>query len=148
MASTSVFPAQFGDELLLDIFSYVPPEDNLRSVQLVCKKFYTVANDQTIWRRNCDVSFNYWRDEQWFLEKFNQEGADVDWKELWLKRRRTNAHIGRIFDAILETKIGRLERFREICEHGYDAKDFLLEQIETVDDAEDLLARRYVKRLF
>jgi F-box protein 21 len=142
MPSTSVFPREFGDELLLHIFADVPPEDNLQSLQLVCKKFYTVANDQTIWKRNCCTSFHYWQDEHWFHDTVAKEKADVDWKELWLRRKRTNAHIGKLFDGILETKVGRLERFRDICQYGYDAKDFLLEQLQTLDDAEDVLARR------
>ncbi|KAH8903896.1 hypothetical protein BR93DRAFT_931005 [Coniochaeta sp. PMI_546] len=143
MASTSVFPREFGDELLLHIFADVPPEDNLRSLQLVCKKFYRVANDQTIWKRNCCTSFRYWQDEHWFHDKVAKEKSDVDWKEVWLRRKRTEAHISRLFDGILETKIGRLERFRDICQYGYDAKDFLLEQVHTLEDAEDVLARRY-----
>lgn len=141
MASTSVFPAQFGDEILLDIFAHVPPEDNARSLQLVCKKFYIVANDRTIWKRNCCTSFKYWRDKHWLYDEAAKERADVDWKALWLGRKRTDAHLGRLFDNILETKVGRLERFRDICMFGYDAKDFLLQQLQA-SSPEDELARR------
>lgn len=143
MASPSVFPGEFGDELLLHIFADVAPEDNLGSLQLVCKKFYTVANDQTIWRRNCITSFRYWQDEHWFQDNVGREQADADWKEVWLLRKRTNSHISRLLNGIIETKVGRLESFAGICEYGYDAKDFLLEQLETPDDAEDVLARRW-----
>lgn len=143
MASPSVFPGEFGDELLLHIFADVAPEDNLRSLQLVCKKFYTVANDQMIWRRNCITSFRYWQDERWFHDNVAREQADADWKGVWLRRKRTNSHISRLLDAIIDTKVGRLERFREICQYGNDAKDFLLEQLDTPDDAEDVLARRW-----
>ena len=142
MASPSVFPAEFGDELLLHIFADVPPEDNLRSLQLVCKRFHTVANDKTIWRRNCITSFRYWKDDGWFHDTVANERAGVDWKEVWLRRKRTNARIGKIFDGILETRVGRLQRYREISEYGYDAKDFLLEQSATPEDADDVLARR------
>lgn len=143
MASTSVFPREFGDELLLHIFADIPPEDNLKSLQLVCRKFHAVANDQTIWKRHCITSFKFWHEQHSFHEKVANPKPDaVDWKELWLRRRRTNAHLEILFQGILDTKVGRLERFRTICDYGYDAKDFLLEQGGTDDSMEDVLARR------
>jgi F-box protein 21 len=142
-ASMSLFPHEFSDELLLDIFSHVPPEDNLRSIQLVCKRFAKVADDQTIWRRHCCTSFQYWRREHRFHEKIEKKAAlDYDWKRLWLLRKRINAHIEATFNIVLRTKVGRLRGIRHICCYGYDAKDFLLEQSRTADDVEDVLARR------
>jgi F-box protein 21 len=142
-SSPSVFPREFGDEILLQIFADVPPEDNLQSLQLVCRKFYNVGSDQTIWKRNCITSFRYWKDSRRFQNLVAGDKADVDWKEMWLARRRTNTRIGNLFDGILATKVGRLHRFRDICQFGYDAKDFLLEQLGTPDEADDVLARRW-----
>ncbi|KAB5526291.1 hypothetical protein GE09DRAFT_1150893, partial [Coniochaeta sp. 2T2.1] len=147
----SVFPREFGDELLLHIFLDVPPEDNLLSLQLVSKKFHAVANDQTVWKQHCVSSFQYWSDEGWFRDNIRRSAGPekdknknkVDWKEVFLRRKRINARIGRLFDEIIQTKVDRLERFEQICEYGFDAKDFLLEQLGTREEAEDVLARRY-----
>ncbi|KAK8069301.1 hypothetical protein PG994_005917 [Apiospora phragmitis] len=49
----------------------------------------------------------------------------------------------RLLDGIVATRLERLQRIEEICQYGYDAKDYLLSQCKIDDNAPDVLARRY-----
>lgn len=60
-----------------------------------------------------------------------------------MERNRRNTRVSYLMDGILASKVGRLQKFGQICMLGYDAKDFLLEQCHTDETAEDVLARRF-----
>ncbi|EEY23624.1 F-box domain-containing protein [Verticillium alfalfae VaMs.102] len=130
------------DEIIHHILSYVSPENNLLSVQLLSRRLNTIANEPLLWRQHCRTSFKYWGPDHDFQAKLDGKVSDVDWKGLFLVRKATNARISNLFDGILATKLGRVRRFEQICLLGYDAKDFLLEQCHTIDTADDVLARR------
>lgn len=130
------------DEVIQHILHFVSPDDNLRSVQLLSKRFNRLANEALLWRHYCRISFRYWAPEHQFQEKLQGLATDVDWKDLWMIRRRRNSHVGHLLDGILTTQVGRIKKFEQICLLGYDAKDFLLEQCHTDESAEDVLARR------
>lgn len=66
----------------------------------------------------------------------------MDWKDLFLLRRGQNARISRLFEEILVSKVRRWRKVEEICDLGYDAKDFILAQCHVDDSAEDVLSRR------
>lgn len=59
-----------------------------------------------------------------------------------MHREEVECRTTRILDSILESQVGRIEKFQEISEFGYDAKDTLLEHCQTDDNAEDVLARK------
>lgn len=56
---------------------------------------------------------------------------------------RTTSHE---LDNILAGQRGRIRGSETIAELGYDAKDTLLRNLIVGDDAEDVLARRYIGR--
>ncbi|KAL2024768.1 hypothetical protein VTK56DRAFT_5589 [Thermocarpiscus australiensis] len=133
----------FPDEIIRHILFFLPPEDNLESFQLLSRRFHHLANESLLWRWHCQSSFRYWHPDHKFHEKLTARASSVDWRGLWIKRKRNNIKVARLLDGVLSTKVGQLKRLQQICELGYDAKDYLLEQCHVDDSAEDVLARRY-----
>jgi len=131
------------DEIVRHVLLFVSPEDNLGSVQLIARRLGHLANEPLLWRYHCRRSFKYWAPEHRLLEKLAAKASEVEWKELWIERKRLNIRNRRLFDGLLSTKVGRLRKLGKICELGYDAKDFLLEQLYADDSVPDVLARRY-----
>lgn len=89
------------------------------------------------------TNFRYWQSEHHFKEKLREKAVDVDWKRLYILRLGRNRRISGLLDQIVASRVSRLRKTEEICQYGYDAKDFLLTQSKVSDDAEDVLARRY-----
>lgn len=132
----------FPDEIIRHILLYLPPEDNLESFQPLSRRLHNLANESLLWRWHCRTSFKHWRADHRLHEKLAARASSVDWKGLWLTRKRINSEVARLLDGVLETKVGQLKRLQQICELGYDAKDYLLEQCHIDESAEDVLARR------
>lgn len=135
--------AQLPDEILHHILHQLPPDDALRSFQLVCRRFARLSAAPLVWRSHCVHGFAYWHPRHDFPTKLARPAADVDWKALYVDRRRSNVLAARLLDSIIATKVRRLDCFGRLGALGYDAKDFLLEQASTAEDAHDVLARRY-----
>ena len=142
LPSLDVFP----EEVIRVILQFVSPEDNLASIQPLSHRFHLIANEPLLWRSYCCRSWQYWHHDHMFREKLAMRATSVDWKGLWIARRRTQAEVSQLFDDMLSTRVGQLQRLKQICLKGYDAKDFLLEQCCTNEHAEDVLARRYETR--
>lgn len=68
--------------------------------------------------------------------------SDVDWKKLFLRRKRTDQRVTKLLNKIISKSTKRISRFEKIAKEGYDAKDCLKAHL-SVDDVEDVLARRY-----
>jgi len=134
------------DEIVRQVLLFVSPEDNLVSVQLLARRLGHLANEPLLWRHHCRRSYKYWAPERRLPEKLAAKASEVEWKALWIERKRLNARNQRLFDGLLSTKVGRLRKLGKICELGYDAKDFLLEQVYADDSVDDVLARRYGRR--
>lgn len=134
---------QIPDEIIHQILHYISPEDNLLSVHPLSSRLNQLANEPILWRYYCLHSFKFWKTDHKFSEKLEKPVSNIPWKQLFLLRKRRNARIAYLFDGILATKYGRVKKFEEICLLGYDAKDFLLDQAQTPDAADDVLARRY-----
>ncbi|KHO01072.1 F-box protein [Metarhizium album ARSEF 1941] len=132
---------QVPDEIIQHLLHYVPPQATLQSFQLLCRRFHRLANEGLLWRFHCRSTFRYWHPDHGFGPKLHAAVASVDWKHLFLLRTRRNQTVSRLFDAILQTKVGRLKKIEDICRLGYDAKDFLLVQCHARDAAPDVLAR-------
>ncbi len=129
------------DEIIRHILYFVSPEDNLANIQLLSRRFHSLANEPLLWKYHNRASFRYWASKHQFARKLTSLASEVEWKLLWLERTRTNRRIARTFDDLLPTKVGRLRKLGHICQLGYDAKDFLLMQLHTEDSVEDHLAR-------
>ncbi|KAF6837524.1 F-box domain-containing protein [Colletotrichum musicola] len=131
------------DEIILQILHYVSPEDNLLCFHPLSRRLNSLANESILWRTYCQHAFKFWHADHRFDDKLEQPASEVLWKQLFLLRKRRLMRTARLFDGILATKHGRVKSFEEICLMGQDAKDFLLNQVETPDVAADVLSRRY-----
>lgn len=131
------------DEIIRQILEYVPPAQSYDDILLLSKRFKRIAFEPLLWKHYCQISFRYWHADHRLSEKLAARASKTDWRELWKIRQYRNDLCARLLDHIIATKVGRMEKVARICRFGYDAKDFLLEQIQTPDTAEDALARRY-----
>ncbi|CCF33425.1 F-box domain-containing protein [Colletotrichum higginsianum] len=134
---------QIPEEILHQILHYISPEDNLLLVHLLSRRLNQLAQEPLLWRYYCMHAFKFWHPSHNFDEKLKEPASRVAWKDLFLFRKRRDAKVASLFNEVLATKYGRAKKFGEICSLGYDAKDFILSQVQTPDAADDVLARRY-----
>ncbi|KAF3763623.1 hypothetical protein M406DRAFT_94515 [Cryphonectria parasitica EP155] len=131
------------DEIVRQILQYVPPGEAYYQVPLVSKRLRRLAFEPLLWRDYCQSCFRYWHAEHCLGEKLQSRASKTDWRGLWRLRQERNDLSARLLDKAIATKVGRMGNIGKICQLGYDAKDFLLEQVQTPDTADDVLARRY-----
>lgn len=68
----------------------------------------------------------------------------MDWKTLYIYRKHIDIRTTDLLNSILKGQTNRIQKFKEIAEFGYDAKDTLLRHCRVDGDVEDVLARRSV----
>lgn len=130
------------DEIIRQILHHVPPDDAFDSLPLVSQRFNRLAIEPLLWKHFCQTSYRFWHAQHRIDQKLEAMASRTPWRDLWRRRKYRNDMIARLLDEIIATKVSRLTKIGSICQFGYDAKDFLLEQIQTPDSAEDALARR------
>ncbi|KAG5796635.1 hypothetical protein H9Q69_004326 [Fusarium xylarioides] len=138
-----MFFSQVPDEIIQHLLYYIPPEDNLSNFQLVSHRLRHLANEPLLWKYHCRSNFRFWHPEHNLQRLLKGKASDTPWKKLFILRKFRNEQLKRLLGEILVTKVGRLKRYEKVCQLGYDAKDFLLEQCKADENAEDVLARRY-----
>ncbi|KAI1082609.1 hypothetical protein F5B20DRAFT_531966 [Whalleya microplaca] len=131
------------DELVHQILQYVSPDETLSKVAFLSRRFHRVAQEPLLWRRYCNDNFRYWNANHCIKYRLQSKVHDTDWKRLFILRRGRNAYIAKLIDGIVASRISRLQKIEQICQYGYDAKDYLLSQCNISDSAEDVLARRH-----
>ncbi|KAK5995754.1 hypothetical protein PT974_04172 [Cladobotryum mycophilum] len=131
------------DEIINHLLYYISPSDNLSGLQLVSRRFNRLANEPLLWKYHCCSNFQYWHPTHKFHDKVTRLVEHTDWKRLFILRISRNERIATLLNDIISTKVGRIKRFEQIAQLGYDAKDFLLEQCQTDPSLDDGLATRY-----
>jgi F-box protein 21 len=134
------------DEIIQQVLFYISPEDAL-AVQRASRRLARLANEPLLWRYHCLTSFKYWDSKHRIMQKFAGNVTDVDWKKIYFYRRDVDIQTSRILNSILAGQIKRIEKFEQISQFGYDAKDTLLRHCAADDAVDDVLARRYVRSL-
>ena len=129
-------------EVLHHIVSNVSPP-SLPTVQTISRRFYSLPQP-LLWRDHCSTHFKYWSPEHALKQKLAGIVDETDWKKLFSHRYSIDRSIRRDVDGILASQRNRIEKAERIMSHGYDAKDSLLQHLSVGDDAEDVLARRYL----
>jgi F-box protein 21 len=132
------------DELIHQILHYLSPEQTLKTVAILSRRFNRIAHEPLLWKHYCQSNFRYWQSEHHFDDKVHGALHDVDWKGLHVLRLKRNSRIANLIDGIVASRVLRLEKTEQICQYGYDAKDYLLTQCRIDESAEDILARRCV----
>ena len=133
------------NEILHRILLFVPPTLVAR-VQRVSHHFNDLPQP-VLWQHYCHAYFKYWSPGHCILEKFSAPVADVNWKDLFSFRHKLDRAIDHEIDSILQVQTHRIEKTERIVVNGYDAKDSLLRHIDVDDDADDVLARRFVSAI-
>jgi F-box protein 21 len=132
----------FPDEIIRQILEFLSPQQAYHDALLVSKRFHRLATEPLLWRHYCQISFDYWHWEHGFGDKLATRASKTQWRALWRRRQYRNDLCARLLNEIIATKVGRVAKLAKMSRMGYDVKDFLLEQIRTPDNAEDVLARR------
>lgn len=130
------------DEILESIFTYLPPV-TLAAASATSKRLNKIANEPLLWRYHCQHTWKYWKDVDKLRAQLAGPAGETQWKEKFLDRKTRDRYIKTRLDALLDTQKGRIARMEALAGLEYDAKDVLLEEMETPQDAEDVLARRY-----
>ncbi|KXJ89429.1 hypothetical protein Micbo1qcDRAFT_235244 [Microdochium bolleyi] len=131
------------DEIIQLILHHVPAQVTLSSVALTSRRLHRVSQEPLLWKYYCVQNFQYWHAEHNFRRNLQGHVHNVDWKRLFMLRLQRNDHVRSLVDSIVASRVCRLQKSEDICRYGYDAKDYLLSQCKTGDDADDVLARRY-----
>jgi len=130
------------DEVLQHILFYLSPRDILLNIQRVSKQLNGLGSEPLLWRHHCRVEFKYWDSKHRIKQKFMGNVGDVDWKTLFMHRRKVDEQTSEILNSILQGQVNRIKKFHSIGDFGYDAKDALLRHCYASETAEDVLARR------
>ncbi|KAI1105447.1 hypothetical protein F4804DRAFT_304421 [Jackrogersella minutella] len=139
MASIDDLP----DEIVHQILLYVSPDETLNNIALLSKRFNRVAHEPLLWRSYCEHAFKYWESRHRFKERLKGRLHDTNWRRLFLQRLGRNNRVAHLVEGIVASRVYRLQKIEEICQYGYDAKDYLLSQCRAPDSVQDVLARRY-----
>ncbi|KFA48041.1 hypothetical protein S40293_02706 [Stachybotrys chartarum IBT 40293] len=131
------------DELIHLLLHQLPPEDTLTSFTLTSQRFHRLADEPLLWRHHCHRSFHYWDFSHEFPLQNTLPAPEVDWKGLFIIRKRRLTQAAALFSKIVSTRVDRLDNMERIAEMGYDVKEFLIEQYRAPDTAQDFLSRRY-----
>ncbi len=123
MASLSLLDV-FPEEVIRVILQFVTPEDNLASIQLLSRRFNQIANESLLWRHYCCCSWQYWRHEHMFREKLAMRASSVDWKSLWISRRRSQAEVPSCSTRCCRPRSASCRGLSRFASKGYDAKRF------------------------
>lgn len=133
------------EEVIEHIIKYIPDDnDAVLDVNLVCKKLYRLSNSPLEWRSRCR-QFRYWEPRHKFHEKLKHPfPAEVDWRSLFVRRFHVRKRTTQLLNEIISSPVDRIQKYHDIGGFGYDAKDCLAEHARVSEDAEDVLARKYV----
>ena len=143
MARTSI--SDLPGEVIQQILLYCSPV-TLATFQQVSRRCNALV-EPFLWRYQCQTQYRYWDPKHQIKEKFRGGIYAVDWRNVLAERQRIDRITSSALEGILASQMGRIDKFQQIVECGYDAKDCLLHHLAVDDDAEDVLARRYVPRI-
>lgn len=130
------------NEVIYQILQHLPPS-GVPSLDLVSKRFQTLARQPVLWQQFCRRDFKFW-DQRWNVEAICADtAATADWKSIYSERYNIDRSTTHQIDNILSSQTGRIRKSEIIVDLGYDVKDTLVRQLRVSDDAEDVLARRY-----
>lgn len=131
------------NEIIYQIILCIPPA-SVPKVQQVSRQLNDLAQP-VLWRYHCRAQYNYWKPEREIHKKYSGSVAKVDWKKIFLERHSTDRAITYHLNSILSSQMSRIEKAQAITAHDYEAKDTLLRHLNVGKEAEDVLARRYVR---
>ena len=130
------------DELVQAVLAALPLAD-LVAMDSTCKRVNELTRSLLEYRRHCFEHFKYWRPEHRFHQRLVDTQASTNWRKLLIQRKTADQRMHQEFESILTSQVGRASKANMIVSFGYDAKDFLLQQLDAPHDAADYLARTW-----
>lgn len=131
------------DELIEHICFFLPLAP-LSAVQSLNARFCRIAGVPLIWRQHCLNEYRYWHKDQNIRAKLSEPALATNWRRLLASRKEhEQTVIRRTFESALSTTVGRHTMLEKVVRCGYDARDYLLRQLEAPQNADDYLARTY-----
>lgn len=131
----------FPDEVLQLLFRHISPRDTVLGIGAVSRRFRNVIDEPLLWRYYCKHGFHYWDSRHRIAQAFLADVIDTDWKGKFIHKAMAGKETTRLLDSILSSQTGRINKFDQISNLGYDAKDTLLFHCRS-QKTDDGLARR------
>jgi F-box protein 21 len=147
--------------ILLDLDSW-----SLTRAQQVSKRLYILCSDPIIWKARCLLDFRYWSEHhpvfryKRFLSQRNTQSRksqdqhhghlpksypqSIDWRQVFYDRVKLETKATQLLQSIVESQTGRIAKFEQIYDLGYETKDILLKLSRSPVDADDGLAKRFI----
>lgn len=135
--------AELPTEMLEAIFLHLDPNSLFALAQVNRLIKHLTTDSPVIWRHLCRTSFTTWAPHHHIAAKLAGPLSHVDWRTLYMRKRFIEREATRLLDHVVATQHKRIQCINEIADFGYDAKETLLRECATPDDAHDVLARRY-----
>jgi len=132
------------NEIIFQILTYLPPA-SVPTLQRVSQRFNELSQP-LLWRYYCRTQFEYWSQRHQIQEKYAADVTKYDWKKIFSERHNIDRTTTLQLNSILSGQTSRIDKSERIVKYGYDAKDSLVRHLHVADDAEDVLARRYLLR--
>lgn len=140
-------PASLTDlpnEVIFQILLHVPPSST-PALQRISRRLNDLAQS-FLWKHHCQTQFRYWSQGNDIRDKLFSNEASTDWKKVFKRRHIADRTTSHELDSIIASQLDRIKSSEIIAGLGYDAKDTLLRNLSVGEDAEDVLARRYMRR--
>ena len=87
--------------------------------------------------------YRYWHPKHELLSKLRAPIAETDWRQLLVERVLLERQAQQLFGDLLNSQVDRIAHSDSIVRQSYDAKDFLLKQLDTPPSADDYLSRTW-----
>ena len=130
-------------ELIQHILLFTNVND-LVSCAAVSKQFHgLVGSAQPVWRCHCIQEYHFWHPKHDFRQRLHEPQRATNWRNLFIERKKIDRKLQETLSEIIDSRAGRLRKSAFLVQYGYDAKDFLLRQLDEMSSTEDHLARTW-----
>lgn len=133
------------DEIVQNILLFLDFR-SLSGCQRTCKYLLRQTQNPLLWRHHCLTQYHYWRNPPQLNPDFGASAHKEDWKYILQTRKIADRHLFNTLNSALVDRLERTNLLDEIAIRRYDAKDMLLQQLDTAPDAPDYLSRTYWTR--
>lgn len=135
---------QLPDELLSVVTWHIPTAADTAAFGSTCRRLRKIVCTSPVWKKHCLTTWNYWEPRHELLVKLALPPLQTDWRQLFLQRVSSDLEAVHVFQDMISSQQGRMNRMHEIAEKGRDVQDLLLNlKDRTPEHAEDVLARRW-----
>lgn len=129
------------DELISAILQCLDARSVTRFAQ-TSKRFTDIATEAVLWQKLCLQDWRFWDAQHDFHTK-QRDRTYPEWRALYTTHDEAHKRTIHELQSIIADPLGRLNRAQTILNHGYDAKDALVDLVHNAHRSESPLAQRY-----